>query len=718
MSSVSYNLTGLTVVSTVIQNGYTYIKLGPGPLGTYTGTIQFTTPEPFQMNFLLVGGGGSGGGGWQGYLTLGANVFTDFNGGGGGGGGEVVPGQLLVTSSIIFNLNIGQGGIGIYDSINYLSVDGTSTGISESTTGSFFIASGGTSGGTATSGLVYGSSGNGINNSGTGGLGGVVVYNNGSLVFPPIPSTGAINYNPSYNSYNFNGYTIPFPISGGGGGGTSSNDTQTANQGDGSGGTGGYYSGTSLIQPISGTNGAGGGGGSYSGTQLTNTLGANGGDGFIYLSYPNTPNIEKSNFNVVNNSQDLSTIFFPLSLGGFQVPIDTGFKYYDTNSLTYKDISNLYAGHIQGSPYAIQTNFQSVNYASQDLNQIFQNINYIPVPYTVISSSNCFLNFYFGIYNSVEYYGVVINQIGPINIPAGSLGVNGAITLRFLSDISNVNMIIIGGGGGGGGGNSDIGGGGGGGGGVTYITNTSIKVSTNATIQIGCAGAGRNPGYQGGGGNDSGAGGNTSSITYTDISSNIIGYVSTGGGAGLGSGTASGFAGGVGGGTTTGGGNSIFGGGGGGGGGGGTSSGGGSVCVGGAGGTNDSTDPNTKNPGDKGAYNTNSGNPVNIGGDAGSSWLTSVLLPFYNNGTTIYLGGGGGGGGTYTSGATGNGGGAGAGAGGAGNGSISGNGNSANSSLSGTSPGFGGGGGGGGAGGFTAGGGNGGNGVVIIWWNY
>jgi hypothetical protein len=714
-SIITYTLTGLDTVSTVQQGGYTYVKIGPSG-SSYTGTIQFTSPEPFILYCLLVGGGGSGGGGWQdSYTNFSGFTYTFYLGGGGGGGGEVTPCQILVTSSLIFNLTIGQGGIGEYYEDFWFEADGTETTITETVSGSFFTAGGGSAGTTALSVAsipVYGAGGSGINNSGTGGLGGIIVYKNLSIL-TNIPSSGAVNYNQLYNNYNFNNYTIPFAISGGGGGGTSSVDPQNPNPGNGSGGAGGYYDGSTIISPISGINGAGGGGGTYPSIKTTSSLAGNGGDGFIYLSYPNNPIGTLSKFNVVNVTQDLSTIFFPLNLGGIPLQTDTGYIYYDTNSSTYKDIRHLYASYTPGSVQAIQTEYLSTNYSNKDLNQLFQNINYIPIPYNIISSSNCSVTFYSNIYNSVTYFGVVINQNGPINIAGGDIGVNGLATLSFISDIPNVYIIVVGGGGGGGGGNLGIGGGGGGGGGVTYVQSTSIKKLENVTIKAGCAGGGRNPGYQGGGGNDSGAGGSESSISYKDINNNTYEYISYGGGAGLGSGTASGYGGGPGGGTTTTGGNSNYGGGGGGGGGGGTNSGSGSVCTGGSGGKNSVSG----NPGVSGEYQT--GNPIikNVGGDGGNSWFTSVLLPFYNNGTTIYLGGGGGGGGL---GAIAEGGNAGNGTGGAGNGNPSqtGNGTSANNSLSAGNPGFGGGGGGGGSSGTLAGGGDGGNGVVIIWWNY
>lgn len=405
--------------------------------------------------------------------------------------------------------------------------------------------------------------------------------------------------------------------------------------------------------------------------------------------------------------QDLSDIFYPLSSGGVTGSTGTGYN-YNTGS-TIQDLKSLFSLKIPGSTAAPQTFYSTDYYGGQDLNLVFQNINY-PFPYTIINSQYITINVYY----ANGYYGIIFQQNGTKNTFINNVstpGQNGTATIQFTQSISNANILVVGGGGGGACGIIEtgieaFGGGGGGGGGITLITGETIDIS-QVSITVGCAGSG-NPGlgfiFE-----VAGAPGNNSSIIYN----NTISYISEGGSPGYGYGAVT-TGGGNGGSSTQTNGNNNFVGGGGGGGGAGTSIGSGPMYQGGTGGNTVAG-----HPGIAGDSASASG-PVNQGQNGGASWYQNISIPFYTPqpGINITLGGGGGGGGGVGEYNESGGGGAGVGSGGLGNSSSIKNGESANNNMTGSNPGYGGGGGGGGIynPSYLATGGDGGNGVVMIWW--
>jgi hypothetical protein len=409
-------------------------------------------------------------------------------------------------------------------------------------------------------------------------------------------------------------------------------------------------------------------------------------------------------FYKIPGGQYLSDIFYPLSLGGVTGATGTGYN-YNTGSGN-QDLKNLFALYTPGTTGSTQTYYSSNYYGGQDLNKIFQNINYPPL-YQISNQSNIIINF---TYENNNYNGIIFqNELGQ----SGNPPTIGSVDINFLQDIS-ANILVVGGGGGGGGGvYTDSGGGGGGGGGIYYIPNLNITTSDQINITVGYGGlGGLTPTIYP---SKSGTNGANSSITI-----NTTIYTSEGGGAGVGYGAVKRCGGD--------GGNGGYGGGGGGGAGfnsivlpGYTA-----ISVGGLGGSG------LYVPGSAGNLPL-PGQTISYGQDGGSSGLKSITIPFYGAGTTITLGGGGGGGGYVVEGRNqsnpwaGN---AGQGSGGAGNYTQAneGTGFSANNNMFNiTQPGgftilagFGGGGGGGGGGDFSeisySVGGDGGNGVVMIWW--
>jgi hypothetical protein len=714
-TTINYTVSsGLNATLTTSGN-YNFLQILPG--SSNTGSITFSQSSspilPFFCDILIVAGGGGGGGGWYGYNNTAQppNIYTDYIGGGGGAGGQVIQYKIPISNSYntVLNLTIGTGGI-------YTNPSGSSAGGNSSITSNAFYAES-IGGAPGASGVIANPSpsqgGVGINGSGTGGLGGCSVYEN-NINMSQTNSTAAT----AYTIPDFFGFPIG-PISGGGGGGNSNGETPTQQPGNGAGGLGGYYNNSNiLINPTNGVNGGGGGGAAYfgaGGTTPTSTPGSNGGNGIIWLRFPSSITINLSNYNIPTYG-DLSNIFYPLSLGGITGSTGTGYN-YNTGS-TIQDLTNLFSLKIPGSTAAPQTYYSSNFYGGQDLNQVFQNINY-PFPFIIISSQYITINIYY----ANGYYGIIFQQNGTKNIgpPNPSSGQNGTATIQFTQSISNVNILVVGGGGGGGGGNYNTldgtpfcSGGGAAGGGITIVSNTSIN-TTPLSITVGCAGTG-NSGNNGGFGNDAGGGGNSSIISYYDSTNNNISYTSGGGSPGYGSGAVTpGGGGGNGGSTSQTGGSDSNGGGGGGGGGGSNDTGSGNIYQGGTGGSN-AIPGNTGGVGQVPPPSTSG--PTNIGQNGGASWTQYITIPFYSSSSvTFSLGGGGGGGGANSGNTQGIGGGAGSGTFGTGNSSGTSNGVSANNSITGLNPGYGGGGGGGGSGnGNTNSGGDGGNGVVMIWW--
>ena len=197
--------------------------------------------------------------------------------------------------------------------------------------------------------------------------------------------------------------------------------------------------------------------------------------------------------------QDLSLIFAPR---GIVPPASvTGFEYYDTTSLSYEDLSNLFLPYINGTIPA--TNYVSdlVAYGGIDLNLIFQSISIPPLaPYTVTVISGSWTQT-----TGSPNYVLTFN-------PGTALYSPGSFTINFSQNIT-INVLVVGGGGGGGGGseNASVSGGGGGSGGIGKIISFSTGISSY-TITVGDKGAN-------GGGNNSGLSGGSSSFNGTTITS-------------------------------------------------------------------------------------------------------------------------------------------------------------------------------------------------------
>jgi len=201
----------------------------------------------------------------------------------------------------------------------------------------------------------------------------------------------------------------------------------------------------------------------------------------------------------ISTGQDLNLIFAPLvgTAGS-----DSGFEYYDTTSLTYKDLSTLFLPYTNDPVSA--TNYVSdlAPHNGKDLNIIFQNISIPPTPpYTVTVISG-------------TWSPVIVGNLYTLTFNVGSF------TINFSQNLA-ISISVIGGGGGGGGGSETkpVSGGGGGSGGLGTLSMSSGTITTY-NIAVGAGGA---PG----GGNIQGGPGGTSSFGTTLISS-------TGGGGGNG----------------------------------------------------------------------------------------------------------------------------------------------------------------------------------------
>jgi len=670
-----FNVTGNPTIITPQQSGTSYYFVtfsNPG-----TGSIKFNSPVS-DVSYLVVGGGG---GGSSGYTTPSLSA-----GGGGGASGDLITGSFIPILNQSIGITIGAGGQG--GNRNIIAPLGNGAGYTgnPSIINTIITAYGGQGAGSE-NGL------GGINSSyGSGGNGGQIGVDRNQ--------TNASGYPAGFSPYLLNGYNVG--NWGGGGGAGEVGTFYPISNPEGQGGIGG----TSTTSPFAGTNGGGGGGGDYN-----KQSGASGGNGVVILSFKQVIGY------YIPGGQDLSDIFYPLSLGGVTGSTGTGYNY--NTGTGFQDLTSLFALYIPGSTAAPQTFYKTDYYGGHDLNQVFQNINY-PFPFTIITSQYITINIYY----ANGYYGIIFQQNGTKNSFINNVstpGQNGTATIQFTQSISNANILVVGGGGGGACGYNTteaFGGGGGGGGGITLITEETID-TTQVSITVGCGGSG-NPGL----GFEfavHGAAGNNSSINYNN-NNNTISYTSGGGGPGYGSGVVEpGVGGGIGGSTSQTGGIDLNGGGGGGGGGAGTSTGSGPIYQGGTGGSNAASG----NPGTAGDSATSSG-PYNQGQNGGASWQPNIIIPFYTPqpGINITLSGGGGGGGgvgTVNDYDKPGGGGAGVGLGGIGNSSSIKNGESANNSMNvvnNLNPGYGGGGGGGGeyVPSYIATGGDGGNGVVMIWW--
>ena len=234
---------------------------------SYSDVASPILGQTYSANYLIVGGGGGGGNNW----------------GGGGGAGGVVPGSIVLTSSVTYRFIIGAGGV---NSINGnsttgfgLTALGGGAGSEAALTNGFSGASGGGAGGgsgvasiggsrTLGQGYQGGNVPNTTNASGGGGGGGGAVGGNSAA-----SSVGAGGY--GYVS-TITG-TAAYYGGGGGGGGLG---------GGGAGGSGGGAAGSSTSTPptaaTANTGGGGGGGSATTGGQA----GSTGGSGVVFISVP------------------------------------------------------------------------------------------------------------------------------------------------------------------------------------------------------------------------------------------------------------------------------------------------------------------------------------------------------------------------------------------------------------------------------------------------
>lgn len=234
---------------------------------SYSDVANPIIGRTYNANYLFVGGGGGGGNNW----------------GGGGGAGGVVPGSIVLTSSMTYRFVIGAGGATAVNGNSTtgfgLTALGGGAGSAAALTNGFSGASGGGAGGgsgaasiggsrTLGQGYPGGNVPNVINPSGGGGGGGGAVGGNSGA-----SSVGAGGY--GYVS-TITG-TATYYGGGGGGGGAG---------GGGAGGLGGGAAGSSTSTPptaaTANTGGGGGGGSSTTGGQA----GSTGGSGVVFVSVP------------------------------------------------------------------------------------------------------------------------------------------------------------------------------------------------------------------------------------------------------------------------------------------------------------------------------------------------------------------------------------------------------------------------------------------------
>lgn len=261
-----------------------------------SSTVNFTSPVS-NCTAIVIGGGGGGGSGA--YLSSLSPHY--FSGGGGGGGGSGV--YNAITLNQIYNISVGNGGVGGSTSGTSGTSGGTTTIINSSNTITYALATGGTGGNyssaqTATGGTQGTCSGTwtlSTSNSGSGGNGG-----QGSEYGPdPIPSTSAnqamYGLSSALINYNLPDGTVCY-FSGGGGAGSCKYSEATVSANYYGGGAGHGYGGfvgasrNSGLVSINGQNatifGAGGGGGSSNTSIDTYTTGGSGSHGLVLFIVP------------------------------------------------------------------------------------------------------------------------------------------------------------------------------------------------------------------------------------------------------------------------------------------------------------------------------------------------------------------------------------------------------------------------------------------------
>jgi hypothetical protein len=230
---------------------------GGGAGGYRTSTGYSTLANTDYLVTIGAGGNGTGGNGTSGSNSV-FDTITSTGGGFGGAGGNSAPSGVT---------NGGAGGSGG-------GGGGYGGGVGSGFTGGAASPSGqGNAGGNGVAGSTNyrgGGGGGGAGATGASGSGG----NGGN---------GGAGLNTLSTWFSTTGTGVSGYVAGGGGSGTNEVNTGFGTGGAGGGGRGGYWNGSSLIQPVAGTanTGSGGGGGGSNGAN-----GARGGSGIVIVRYP------------------------------------------------------------------------------------------------------------------------------------------------------------------------------------------------------------------------------------------------------------------------------------------------------------------------------------------------------------------------------------------------------------------------------------------------
>jgi hypothetical protein len=245
----------------------TYVDATKGWIPTVDDDVTLETPQPYDIDFLVVAGGGSGGG---------------WTGGGGGAGGYRTSTQTI-SNGTVYTVTVGDGGASINNGGATPSYGNNGSTSSISGSGLTTITSAGGGGG---GGYNPGGAGDGAGRAGGsgGGGGGASSQTAGSGNTPSTsPSQG--NAGSASNGTQFN-------LGGGGGAGAVGGATTTTTGGNGGAGTASSITGSSVTyaggggghsdKTSAGTGGAGGGGAGGTGapgvgTNGTVNLGGGGG---------------------------------------------------------------------------------------------------------------------------------------------------------------------------------------------------------------------------------------------------------------------------------------------------------------------------------------------------------------------------------------------------------------------------------------------------------
>ena len=258
-------ITGLASGTSYTFKVYATNVMGNSDLSAASNSV--TTPTPFGITYLAVGGGGGGG----------------TNMGGGGGAGAFVSGSLQFTGGNTYTINVGLGGAA--NGFNGLESNISGAGITT------VIASGGGYGGVQTGPTV----GNGASGGGGWGGNGAVAGGTGSSGFNGGSGYGGGAGGGGGSSANGSNYVSTTQGGNGGAGSASSITGSSLNYaggggggsqgtgssgGSGGGGAGAGGSGNAGAGGTVNTGGGGGGGGNGLGS------GGNGGSGVVILSIP------------------------------------------------------------------------------------------------------------------------------------------------------------------------------------------------------------------------------------------------------------------------------------------------------------------------------------------------------------------------------------------------------------------------------------------------